>query len=334
MSQTLGANGDNEQTRPSNEAAPPGERDEVNESEHALDAERLAALIDGTLGEAERSALIERIASSEDDSDVLADSLGALGDLHAGETPEISHTRAGMNVRRHRAWRTPWLAIAASIAVVAAISLLWLKRRAPSMPNPTQYAVALAANGVGMPPAWNDSPWTATRGSSTSLPTDVRAVRLGARLTDLEIAARSSDTSAARYALSAAALLDDMPAGAPIASMYRGIAGRTEESRPEVVASLDGASAAVRQLPDARMIEMGAWIEAARVAAASHDAEFFRTREARAMIDYLCTSPAISVAAQKDAVDVRTAIDGATPNSNVIAERLTNVLASLANAAR
>ena len=318
----------------------PNERGGMNE-QHALDAERLASLIDGVLEDRERFALIERVAASGEDSDVLVDALAALGDLQADEPVSIASQS-----RVHRASRLPhdlaqWIAIAASIAVVAGISLVWMRRRAPSTPNPTQYAVSLIASGVTMPAGWNDTPWTAARGggSSSLLSPDARAVRLGARLTDLEVAARSSDTSATRYALSIAALLDDVPAGAPVASIYRDIAARVgmmhgEESQSRLIASLDSAAAAARQLPDVRRMELGAWIEAARLAAASSDAEFFNGRESREMLKTLREPTAVDAGARADAAGVQSGLSVQSPDWTIITQRLTALLQRVGSTTR
>ncbi len=324
MSDNHSGNEDKGSTRPSNEAALPGEGEEV--SQRGLDAEELAALIDGRLDGAAHSALIARIASSDEDADVLADALGALDDLRGGGVVGIDSARSAIGAKPGAMSLGRWVALAASLAVIAGISLVWAKRRPASAPVVTQYAVSLVARGVNIPAEWNDTPWTASRGSSETLSSDARAARLGARLTDLEIAARSGDTSAVRFALSASALLDEMPVGAPIASMYRGIAGRSGESQSSIDASLDHASAAVRQLPDARMIEIGAWIEAARIAAASRDAEFFRTRESTKLMENIQKSTMDDANAARAVEAVRSGVAEVDPNWSTISSTLTTVL--------
>jgi hypothetical protein len=88
MSDLSERNGDKGPSRPSNEAGRSGERDKV--SQRGLEAEQLAALIDGNLDPAARSALVARVASSDEYSAVLADALAAFADIRDDEPVSIN----------------------------------------------------------------------------------------------------------------------------------------------------------------------------------------------------------------------------------------------------
>lgn len=322
---------ENAPARPSNDILPPEGLREV--SARGFDAGQLASLIDGGLTRAERATLIEHVSVSDEDLDVLADAMAALADLRDEKPTSVASGLRVYGARRLPAASGWWIAIAASIVAVAASSLVWMQLHPRLTPNPTEYAVTLAARGVRMPLAWNDTPWTATRGSSASLSADIRAVRVGARLTDLEVAVRSSDTTAMRYALSVAALLDGMPAGGPASSMYRAIAAGNGKSQSQLIVSLDGAARAIRQLPYARMMESGAWIEAARIAAASRDAEFFHMRDTRDFLKTLRSSSAVPASARANIERVITATSATAPDWPDILQRLTALLGDAASTA-
>ena len=122
-------------------------------------------------------------------------------------------------------------------------------------------------------------------------------------------------------------------AGAQIlAHLQRGVVARAGAPRSQTIAALDGASAAVSRLPDAPMINVGAWIEAARLAAASRNMAFFNAHETRVMIDYLGESPTLSRMTRAQAATVRSMLTVAGERDwSVISAQLTKLLESAAS---
>lgn len=288
-----------------------------------LDARRMAALLDGRLGADARQQMLGALAASDEALDTYADAAAVLAELEregvvtavapvaddgAGpvvEKASVASIAAARARRRHAArWRVPrWAALAAGIAVMVAVPALWWRARPGAdigTAPPTPDAVAPAPNGMpsyvallapearaaGLPAGWEGRPWRTTRGAGDPLTPEARGVRVGARLTDMELAVAAGDAAAARgTAAEVAALLDEVPGGGAAAAAYRALGGSGMLS-----VGAPGAAALARARRDAALVAgagdvaLGAWLEAARVAAARRDAAFFQTAESRAAL--------------------------------------------------
>lgn len=244
-------------------------------SDAAIDPERLALLLEGRLPPTEREALMARLSESPDDLAVYADATVAARDI---EIP--------LRARRSRWHRHPasWLAIAASIAAIIVIPLYLLQARTEGRDVVARH-VALLGDGSGIPAGFELSPWSTTRSGTESVPTGALPWRIGARLVDLEVAAAVSDTaSVARLGHELALLLEAAAVPAPTRSVYLDRAAIARGPDDDWLAESALARQRItRQLADERL-ELGAWVEAARFAAARQRAEFFRTKESAAAV--------------------------------------------------
>lgn len=293
-----------------------------------LDPETLAALIEGRLDPARRAELLARLDVSQEDLQVLADAsagLGATSPAADGEVPRIgtASPRAASRLSP-RAWGG-----LIGIAAVLLVGPLVLARWRAAVGARDGAALLVQGIPVGLPPGWDDHPWPTTRGAGTPLPATAARVRLGARMTDLSLALRGRDLAAARYATDAAALLDDIPAAGPVAAMYRDVARQAAVAPGAVQHTLQRANEAARRLPDAELIELGAWLEAARVAAADHDAAFFAseaTHRALAGVQTSMRVPAVARAAVDGIVRDATS---SPPRWDLVQGTATSVLAQL-----
>ena len=229
-----------------------------------IDPERLAALIDGRLTGSEREEVITQLARSDDSYEIFVDAAGIVRELEDKATPW---------------WRrgsTGFLAIAAGLVGIAALSWTMMQRSA-GVNAPSDWPVALLTDDVaGLPAEWNDVAWPRTRGARTeALTADSRAARIGARLVDLELALRKPDQRAAGFAEELASTLDAVPGGAPIAAWYRSVAQSANQgiapATDEWSTMRANAEAAAGQMP----ARQAAWAETARIAAMRHDASFF-----------------------------------------------------------
>ncbi len=280
------------------------------------DAPRLAALLDGRLGVAEREQLLGELAASDDALGAYADAAAALGELERegivpepagpvrpvagpaatpapnapgaapGSTPVVSLAEAPARRRPFGGWPVRrWAAVAAAAVVAAGPALWWRTQPDDGATAGVPSSVALLApeaRSAGLPAGWDGTPWRVTRGAGDPLTAEARAVRVGARVTDLELAAAAGDTAAARaVAADVAALLDEVPGGGAAAAAYRALDAGA------------GAAALARARRDAALVAgeegfaFGAWLEAARVAAARRDAAFFRSGASRAALERL-----------------------------------------------
>lgn len=284
------------------------------------DARRMAALLDGRLDADARQQLLGELAASDEALDAYADAAAVLAELEregvvgrAGgangdvdspaaastipasaatperSTPVVSIAQARARRQPEPRWRVPrWAALAAGIAVVAAAPALWWRGHPAGEDgaaggDAASYAALLApeARAAGLPPGWDGTPWRTTRGAGDPLTPEARAVRVGARLTDLELAAAARDTAAVRaVAAEVAALLDGVPGAGAAAAAYRALG----TSAPADTAALARARRDAALVAGEESVALGLWLEAARVAAARRDAAFFRTAESRAAL--------------------------------------------------
>jgi hypothetical protein len=229
----------------------------------SVDAERLASLLDGRVDEQARATLLTQIAASDDALEDLVVASGILAEVE-------SHREAGRAGRpeRPRRWRrNGWFAIAA--VLVAVLALPWVIGKRDPSPNARRgIEEMLSTDRPALPPGWTEHLWAPSRGATTTLPHDARAVRLGAYLVDFEAARRSADPRARDIAASIAALLDDIPGGVVLAAPYR--AATTGDVSPAVAAR-----PAVVEAAGVVPVAVGVWTERARLAAARHDSAFF-----------------------------------------------------------
>ena len=234
-----------------------------------IDPERLAALLDGRLGQTERAELLSRLAASEQSLEAHADAVAVANELEP---------------RRRQLPTIRWIAIAAVLAGIALAPWLWTRLRPSAPDEPGRFVALLAARSAGLPAGLEDSPWGSVRGADEPLTADARAVRLGARLVDLELAVQRGDTVAARVAADVSALLEGIPAAGPVSAMYRDIGQRAGAAPRDLEPLLAEAGSAAAKLAGPDLVRLGAWVEAARIAAAAHDAGFFGARQSRATL--------------------------------------------------
>lgn len=287
-----------------------------------MDPERLAALLDGRLPPAERATALDRLAASDEDLGVAADAAAVLREL------EEEDARSGVIPLRPRAARTagvrPWMAVAAAIAAMALVPLgVWLARPG-APPAPVAVVAMLESPSSGLPEGWDVRPWSVTRGEGGA-----GAGRLGAFLADLELAARTNDPAVALLAARVAVLLDDVPGGGTTADLYRGISARAGAPYAELAPSLRSGEEAVSGLVDRELLAIGAWAEAARFAAMRRDAEFFRDRGSRRMMEVAGARFAEDARVFSALEGMRAGLEGGAPDWGGVQAGAEGVLAGL-----
>jgi hypothetical protein len=155
---------------------------------------------------------------------------------------------------------------------------------------------------------------------------------VGARLTDLELAVRARDAATtALLAADIAALLQDVPASGPLAAVYREIARRAGEPADRLEPLVAQGRDSIAQILGENFVALGAWVEAARVAAARRDAGFFRSRVTSAVLDRTTKHPSLDEQARGSLQQIRSAIraEGA-PDWSALERELLGVLQALA----
>lgn len=213
-----------------------------------------------------------QLALADDDTlSAYADAVAISEELGIGAEPGAATDRTIVSIdsaRQARRWRTPAVAAAAAAAAVAI--LVFRTGRTPEAYSPREFASAVSVGARAM-----DGPvWSATRGGTDGLSDQARAARVGALLTDLELDGIRGDTARIRADASAlATLLANAASGGFVATPFRELA-----SAPAIVYSAQRVREIGRQaisVVDGPFADAGAYLEAARVAAAAHDISFF-----------------------------------------------------------
>jgi hypothetical protein len=320
---------------PSNEGGQRDEREQVRDERASGaahpggfdEAERLAALLDGRLDADAHAGVLSRLATDDEALAAYAEAAAVTRaleeeDAAAGVTPLRSAARAASPFSGARRWG----AIAAVVAAVALAPLAWNRMQPPGLQTPGALAERLATTSTALPVDFERSPWGSTRSASDPMTPRARAVRIGARLVELELALRGQDPAAARTAAQVAILLGELPGSGLAASIFRDIQARAGAPWPELEPSMEQGSEAAAALAGEDDVRLGAWLQAARIAAERQEIDFFRTRAAEAALRRLQDDPATQPAA--DRVRTVTRSEGA-PDWAALAEASSAALAQL-----
>lgn len=245
--------------------------------------ERIAALLDGRLGEQERAALLAELGLSRDELEILLDSAGITAELEeedraSGVVPITMPPRTEGEPRmivRPPLWRRQAVLSAAAVAVLAVGGGLLLTRGRTDA-YATSAVQALANPSRGLPDSVQ-RPWAVSRGSGGRLGPAV-SVRYGALAADLAIAANAGDR--ARFTAIADSIAELLAGGGNRVAVrdYAQLASGSTIPPPAALARLRDETA---ESMDGERVALGDWIEAARVAAFYRDARFFRSKVSR-----------------------------------------------------
>ncbi|HEX8672994.1 MAG TPA: hypothetical protein VF710_13955, partial [Longimicrobium sp.] len=187
----------------------------------------------------------------------------------------------------------------------------------------------VAVEADALPVDWDASPWGTTRGVGDGLTNDARAIRLGVRLVDLELAVRGRDPATAQLATETATLLEGLTAAAPSA-IYHEVARRAGEPPERLEPFLDEGRKLVPQMAGEEQVKLGAWIESARIAAATRDDRFFASRATRSHLQRMARDPSLDPGARSGAERIRIAVETASAQDWSLLEReLAGLLRSL-----
>lgn len=306
------------------------------------DDERLAALLAGRLEGPERDELLAYLSTADEDYEVFADTAAILRemeeeDAQAAEAgvqvadppprPEVlppSMTKRAQGWRRSPRWAIP-------LALVGLVVLAMFALRGPSAPaGPLQVAANLERAGQGPAPAeWDEPDWPGTvRGAGAEASDPATAAQAGASLMRLVVAVQAGDSAATVLWARRTAQFD--PQGA---SALEQIEARAGAPAPELDPLLEQATERL----EGRMGEMGrddlrlgAWTEAARLAALTADAAFFRSDDSRAMLRRAEELTEDNAEARVALQDVRASLDAdGAPDWDALEARLRMLLEAL-----
>ncbi|GLC27806.1 hypothetical protein [Roseisolibacter agri] len=251
--------------------------------------ETIAALLDGTLSAEERARVLAALARGDESYEDLLEASALVRALEdeggRGEPGEpLPHPRPGVGSGAGpaaRRWRRGLLT-AVPLLAAAGIAAIVLPARfgrtgAPDIAQvvgdatvPGQTGDMASRFGTG----WEQPGWSVVRGADDPLSRDGGAFRLGGRFAQLDLSLRARDAAAVRAAAAALGrLAARVDGGAPVAAQVEALA---TSPIAEADASLPAVASALRDLAASpAWFDLGAWSEAARLAARAGRAEFF-----------------------------------------------------------
>lgn len=255
------------------------------------DDERLSALLEGRVAGRQRDELLARLAASDDDYAVFTDTaavLRALEEEDARASPWRGPYPAFMGTVRS-GWRSPARRRAMAGAATAVSVILALLLARPWHPSrtyePLQLAVLAVPAGQEVPQSLTTrAPGDASRGNGPAGVTerDARAVRAGWMLVDLSVAAQAGD--AAQTRLLARRMSDLFAPGASPGTPLKQIEARAGAPGDSLAPLLQLATDRLATDLGREALEVGAWAEAAFLAAHGRNEAFFRDGAGKAML--------------------------------------------------
>lgn len=261
----------------------------------------------------ERSSIMARLAADDEALSQAADAAAVLRELEAEDgimvvdetahdgPPRVRDAEPAHDPKvvtlpppsTRRAWRRPparWLALAA----VLVAALLVLPPRFGGRGADDTAKIAMLLDDHRLPSEWTDSATgPVTRSASDNAPDDARAARLGALQLRLELAIASRQLAETqRLSGQIEESLEHMTAGGTVSPIYRAMA-RDSLPHDSLTQLLADGREGLTMFLDADHFTLGAWAEAARIAAYRRDVAFFRARASRRMVDRAASLPSL-----------------------------------------
>jgi hypothetical protein len=256
--------------------------------------EEIGALLDGRVPEPRRTELLTRLAADDADYDVFADTAAVLREAEEEgsaakesvvDSEVVRETKViPLRPRRASGWRSPAvrsLAAAAVLATTVLVPVLRTRMIANRWRSPEHLYAALATPGAQLP-----QPVGVKRGGGPEADGTGTAARLGIMHMDMVVLVNAGDTAqASLLAGEAAALLGNVGGAGEVATAYTQVRDSTQWERATVLDRLAAARVEAAELTDPDYFALGAWTEAARLAANQRDAAFFTERGRRKALE-------------------------------------------------
>ena len=236
-----------------------------------LDPERLAALLDGRLSKADRAAVLDQLATTDEHTlAAFADASAVMEEMRTPGVVPIS--------RRRELGLRPMMIFAAAAAIV--VMIVPLARNGQSRVNPTRFALA-----AGRPYApVTATVWSEQRGGSATVAPVGTSARIGARISDLILFADRNRGIAAQYAGDIATMVSNLPLSGDGQARFAALQASLADNKSVSTSDIRDAAAAIANSADMRVVDLGAWLEAARNAAVARDGQFFASKESKAVL--------------------------------------------------
>lgn len=246
-------------------------------TEHqAIDLEKLAAFIDGRLSGEQKAQVEGRLLRDEDYYEIFLETVRFQQEQDAAGTAIQEDAEVAAPVVWWRSWRLA-VPLAAAALLVVVINLVFSGRS----PSTSDWVAQLDPAAIVAREGWADPGWSRLRAANIVegryRPEEI-AFRLGVRAVDLRVALVAGDRDAARTLATVLKQLAHAADLFPVSSAYGDLSRQIRSVEPdalvaqaaEIERSMFG-SLEDRPL-EARRLALGAWSEAGRLAARSHNA--------------------------------------------------------------
>jgi hypothetical protein len=309
----------------------------------------MAAFLDGRMDARRREEMLIHLAENDEDREVAVGAAAILRQLEeedaaAAAVAEVRRNRdapviplesrrpaPAREAPRRRSILVPLMALAAVLAAIALVTGRALTGRGSVADEPVRLAARLEHGAEGLPAGWTERrPWASARGEDTggaASPAERAAssARAGAMLVDLSVAVQARDEAATRVLASQLAGRYDSRGGSgPLRRIVAGAGGDPERLRPLIGEATERIAGRL----DEEALRLGAWTEAAGLAAARRDAGFFRDREALGRTEWLATAdPPAHAAVQR----VRSLLSAEPPRWDALAPAIDALARELAS---
>lgn len=277
-----------------------------------MDDNDKARFLEATMPEEERARAVAHLSASDEDAEDVGDAAYLLRELEAeqgvlvddadqetdvvladvrvepktvvdGDEAKVIPLRPPSTQRARRRVPAQWLALAAVLAGVLLVPLALSRSGSRGIGEPSQFTAQLANPGAGLSPDWGH-PWSGTRGGSAGSEIDNSvAVEIGALHVDLEVAVAARQVEQTKW-ISARipTFLEDIPGSGGLEQIYKQIGSNAGKPAEEQAQLLREAEETVAEfLQHDIHFTLGAWAEAARLAAANGDTAFFAAKRSR-----------------------------------------------------
>lgn len=262
--------------------------------EPRYDDEHLAALLAGRLEGPERDEMLAYLATHDDDAEVVINAAAVLREMEEedaqaaaaavrADSPSQRVTVPPSVTRRARGWprRTPrWVAISAVLVGLVVVGIFVSRGRTAAAGEPLRLAAHLERAESGLPEGWmNTPPGRTTRGPADAERTPANAALAGGYLMRLAVAVQAQDADETRSLVARLQFFDPQRTSA-----FEQLAGRAGGPVSEATPLLEDVTRQLEAVFDRKYMRLGAWTEAARLAARWQDAAFFGTDDSGRML--------------------------------------------------
>jgi hypothetical protein len=233
---------------------------------------------------------MKQIGESEASYETLVEASLIAEDLEA----DASHRVRPARTSRWSFVSRRSIALAATLAGVAIATSVWVRSRSDDGEPAARFAALLGADAT-LPEPFDFHPGRTVR-TQAGLPRTEsgRAVRLGARSVDLGIAVRTSDRRQEQILEELNLILDDLTAGGLAQRAYQLVRDSSNLPLAQRLVLVASANQQAAALVDPSPYAMGAWLEAARIAARGGIGSFFTATETNEFFSNATATPGLT----------------------------------------